>query len=115
MAVLTRPPWPGWRQASGRRASLRTYSAGFPDDPELDESARVRDLVAARELPNYLLHVRPVGSVRLALEYQRDWGIPSGGPGYLLERPLLERAAQDGVAGCSTGRVAMSCLAFAPT
>jgi asparagine synthase (glutamine-hydrolysing) len=83
---------------------LRTYSAGFPDDPSFDESARVRALVAARNLPNYLLHIRPVGTVRLALEYQRDWGIPSGGPGYLLERPLLERAGQDGVGGMLDGQ-----------
>ena len=92
--------------AASERAptQLRTYSAGFPDDPDFDESARVRALVEARDLPSYLLHVRPVGTVRLALEYQRDWGIPSGGPGYLLERPLLERAAQDRVGGILDGQ-----------
>ena len=98
-------------QAPGQ---LRTYSAGFPDDRDMDESTRVRDLVVARALPNQLLHVRPVGIVRSTLEYQRDWGIPSGGPGYLLERPLLECAARDGVHGILDGQGGDELFGFSP-
>jgi asparagine synthase (glutamine-hydrolysing) len=83
---------------------LRTYSAGFPDDPEMDESGRVRELVSARSLASYLIHVEPVGMVHAALEYQRDWGVPLVGPGFLLERPLLERAASDGARGILDGQ-----------
>lgn len=91
-----------------------TYSAGFPDDPNMDESARVRDLVAARALPNHLIQVQPVGIVRLALEYQRDWGIPAGGVGYLLERPLLEHAARNGVRGILDGQGGDELFGFSP-
>jgi asparagine synthase (glutamine-hydrolysing) len=83
---------------------LRTYSAGFPEDPDMDESSRVRDLVGARSLPNYLIGVEPAGLVRAALEYQRDFGVPLAGPGFLLERPLLERAALDGVRSILDGQ-----------
>jgi asparagine synthase (glutamine-hydrolysing) len=93
---------------------LRTYSAGFPAFPDIDESSRVRDLVAARALPSYLLDVRAAGLVRLALEYQRDWGIPVDGPGCLLERPLLERAAQDGVRGILDGQGGDELFGFDP-
>jgi asparagine synthase (glutamine-hydrolysing) len=93
---------------------LRTYSAGFPEDPAIDESARVRDLVVARGLPNHLLHVQPVGNVRLIMAYQRDWGIPCAGPGYLLERPLLERAAHDGVRGMLDGQGGDELFGFSP-
>jgi asparagine synthase (glutamine-hydrolysing) len=92
----------------------RTYSVGFPQDPEMDESTRVRELVSARGLPSCLLGVEPVGLVRLALEYQRDWGIPAGGPGYLLERPLLERAAKDGVRGMLDGQGGDELFGFDP-
>jgi len=103
--------------AAGERAApsqVRTYSAGFPDDPEIDESARVRDLVAARELPSYRIQVAPVGNVRLALAHQRDWGIPSGGPGYLLERALLEQAARDGAVGILDGQGGDELFGFSP-
>ncbi len=93
---------------------LRTYSAVFPDDPSMDESARVLPLVAARSLPSHLLHVAPVGLVRLALEYQHCWGIPIGGPGYLLERPLLERAARDGVRGILDGQGGDELFGYSP-
>jgi asparagine synthase (glutamine-hydrolysing) len=93
---------------------LRTYSAGFPDDAAMDESARVRNLVAARALPSYLVQVKSVGTVRRALEYQRDWGIPVGGGGYLLERPLLEQAARDGALGMLDGQGGDELFGFSP-
>ena len=55
-----------------------------------------------------------MGHIRLALEYQRDWGIPSGGPGYLLERPLLERAARDGALGILDGQGGDELFGFSP-
>jgi asparagine synthase (glutamine-hydrolysing) len=99
------------REAPG---AVRTYSAGFPEDPGMDESPRVRDLVAARGLGARLLHVQPGGLVRLALEHQRDWGIPCGGPGYLLERSLLESAAADGVRGVLDGQGGDELFGYSP-
>jgi asparagine synthase (glutamine-hydrolysing) len=93
---------------------LRTYSAVFPNDAEVDESSRVRDLVTARGLASDLIAVRPVGIFRLALEHQRDWGIPPLGPGYLLERPLLERAKQDGAQGILDGQGGDELFGFSP-
>ena len=93
---------------------LRTYSAGFPEDPAMDESSRVRELVSDRGLRNRLLRVEPAGIVRLVLEFQRDWGIPPLGPGYLLERPLLELAAADGVRGILDGQGGDELFGFSP-
>jgi asparagine synthase (glutamine-hydrolysing) len=93
---------------------LLTYSAGFPHDPDMDESPRVRDLVRSRDLSGRLIEVQPVGLVRLALEYQRDWGIPCGGPGYLLERRLLQCAARDGVHGILDGQGGDELFGYSP-
>jgi asparagine synthetase B (glutamine-hydrolysing) len=96
------------------RGNLRTYSAGFPDDAEIDESARVDALVDARGLPGHLIRPEPQGTLRVALEYQRDWGIPCAGPGYLLERPLLERAAREGTDVILDGQGGDEVFGFSP-
>jgi len=79
------------------RGDLLTYSAGFPGDAVLDESGRVEALVQARGLHNKRLHLQPQGILRQTASFQRDHGFPCSGPGYALERPLLEIAAGDGV------------------
>lgn len=93
---------------------LRTYSAIFPRDPEIDEFARVQALMQALGLHSHLVDVHPSGLVRRALEYQRDWGVPVAGPGYMLERPLLERAARDGVRGILDGQGGDEVFGFSP-
>jgi asparagine synthase (glutamine-hydrolysing) len=76
---------------------VRAYSAVFPADADLDESERIGGLVAALGLHSVQCEVEPTGGVRAALEYLRRWSVPTPGPGTVLERPLAERAASDGV------------------
>ena len=78
--------------------TLRGYSAVFPSLPQVDESERIDSLVEAIGLPSVQLEPRPGGILHLALEYLRVWKTPLTGPGYLVEHPLLRRAAADGVA-----------------
>lgn len=75
----------------------RGYSAVFPGRPELDESERIDRLTGYLGLPGVRMEPRPGGIIPLMLEYLRAWDVPVAGPGYLLERPLLERAAADGI------------------
>jgi asparagine synthase (glutamine-hydrolysing) len=98
----------------GEPERLRTYSAVFPDDADMDESPRVRALVLERGLASRLVAVKPAGIARLALEYQRAWGIPVAGPGYLLERPLLECAETDGACGVLDGQGGDELFGFSP-
>jgi asparagine synthase (glutamine-hydrolysing) len=92
---------------------VRNYSAVFPGD-EIDESDRVNALVAARGMHSTQMYVHPTGVIRRAAEFQRAWGIPVAGPGYVLERVLLERAAQDGVSGVFDGQGGDEVFGFSP-
>ncbi|MEA2492959.1 MAG: hypothetical protein QOJ29_870 [Thermoleophilaceae bacterium] len=82
-------------RASGERP--RGYSAVFPEDDRIDESARIAATVEALDLPGVQLRLRPSGALALALEYLADWEMPAPGPGAALEQPLVERAQEDGV------------------
>jgi asparagine synthase (glutamine-hydrolysing) len=77
----------------------RGYSAVFPGHPHprVDESARIGELTAALALPSVQAHIHPGGALALSLDFLEAWEIPLLGPGYLLERPLLELAAAGGV------------------
>lgn len=85
--------------AAGRngRRTPRGYSAVFPGQERIDESPRIDALTEGIGLPSTQLEIHPGGVLRLALEYLRWWELPLSGPGYVLEQPLLERAAEDGV------------------
>ncbi len=93
---------------------LRGYSAVFPDHPDIDESERIDAFVAHSGISGEQMHVRPQGAMRLILEYQRDWGMPLAGPGYVLERPLLRRAAADGVRIVLDGQGGDELFGFSP-
>jgi asparagine synthase (glutamine-hydrolysing) len=87
--------------AVGRESgsTLRGYSAVFPGDPDerVDESERIDQLVAGLGLRNTQVRIEPGGSFALSLDWLEAWELPLGGPGHLVERPLLELAAADGV------------------
>jgi asparagine synthase (glutamine-hydrolysing) len=75
----------------------RGYSAVFPDRPALDESDRINVLARSIGLESVQIEPWPGGIVPLMLDYMQTWDVPLTGPGYILERPLLEHAASDGV------------------
>jgi asparagine synthase (glutamine-hydrolysing) len=96
------------------RGAVRGYSAVFPDDPEFDESRRIALLSSALELPSVQFEPRPGGSYALSLEYLNRWDVPLLGAGYVLERPLLDRAVADGVTGVLDGQGGDELFGFAP-
>jgi len=79
------------------RRDLRAYSAVFPDWPLADESERIAATTDALGVPGVSFALRPQGAFRLALQQLRDTGTVPGGPGGIVERPGIERAAADGV------------------
>jgi asparagine synthase (glutamine-hydrolysing) len=82
--------------ARGGKHPASTYSAVFPGDDRIDESARIDALVDALDLANVQLRPSPSGAFALALRYTDTWGLPLPGPGAALEQPLVERAAVEG-------------------
>ena len=76
---------------------FRGYSTVFPDDPEMDDRDYLDLLADALPVKNVRYHVQPGGALRAALEYLRDWRLPLSGPGWVIELPLIRRAADDGI------------------
>ncbi|MEX0815875.1 MAG: asparagine synthase-related protein [Gaiellales bacterium] len=92
----------------------RGYSAVFPDEPKMDESLRIQALAEGIGLPSTQMEVEPGGLVALLLEYVARWDLPLSGPGYLLEQPLLARAAADGVDALLDGQGGDEAFGHAP-
>jgi asparagine synthase (glutamine-hydrolysing) len=76
---------------------LRAYSTLFPEWRAADESERIATTTSALGIPSVRATMKPQGALRIALEFLQRSGTVPGGPGLLVERPLLERAAADGV------------------
>jgi asparagine synthase (glutamine-hydrolysing) len=76
---------------------LRAYSTVFPEWRAADESERIVATTTALGVPGTRFALRPQGALRLALEQLRDSGTVPGGPGAIVERPGVARAAADGV------------------
>jgi asparagine synthetase B (glutamine-hydrolysing) len=96
------------------QAVPRTYSAVFPGQPSLDESPRVRLLADSLDLPGVEIEVHRQGALAASLEYLRAWDIPLSGPGLMLERPLVRRAAEDGVTALLDGQGGNELFDFSP-
>jgi asparagine synthase (glutamine-hydrolysing) len=79
-------------------ASLRAYSAVFPDAPEADESELVGLLAASAGLPSHTEPVAANGVLASAVEHVRQWRLPSASPIAFFQRGLLAQARADGVA-----------------
>jgi asparagine synthetase B (glutamine-hydrolysing) len=93
---------------------LRSYSTVFPRWPAADESIRIGKTRAALGVPGAVFEVEPQGAMRLGLEYLRDTGSMLGGPGLLVERPGIERAASDGVRIVLDGQGGDETFGYAP-
>lgn len=88
----------------GAETELRAYTAAFPDDREADESRYAR--AVTDQLGMEGTEIRPDGSGAFAnaLEWLDAWGEPLAAPGLLIERPLLERARDDGIRAVLDGQ-----------
>jgi asparagine synthase (glutamine-hydrolysing) len=86
---------------SGTIAALggvkRSYSAVFPDHPAVDESALLDELGGALGLEQTWATVRGGSVLGGALPYLATWELPPVSPNLFFWRPLLRRAADDGV------------------
>jgi asparagine synthase (glutamine-hydrolysing) len=87
-------------------AHAHGFSAVFPEypDPRVDETARTGELAAALNLPVTLVAVQPKGALSLSLDWLETWKLPLLGPGYILERRMLELAADERTTGVLDGQ-----------
>ncbi len=97
-----------------RQTLPRTYSAVFPGQPWVDESPRIRLLADSLDLPGVEIEVHRQGALAASLEYLRQWDVPLSGPGLMLERPLVRRAAEDGVTALLDGQGGNELFDFSP-
>jgi asparagine synthase (glutamine-hydrolysing) len=84
------------RKSTG--ASLRTYSAVFPEIDSADESALIDTLTGALDLDGVRMAPRGGSAVAAALDFLERWELPLVSPNHFLWQPLLRRASEEGVA-----------------
>jgi asparagine synthase (glutamine-hydrolysing) len=75
----------------------RAYSAVFPAHPEIDEGALIAAVAAHDRLEATAIEVEPGGMLVAAAPYVETWQAPPPTPNLSFLRPLLDRAAADGV------------------
>jgi asparagine synthase (glutamine-hydrolysing) len=92
----------------------RGYSAVFPGNDQMDESSRIGTLSAALGLESMQFEILPSGGVHAVLDYLRTWSVPAPGPGVVLEKPLAERAAADGIEVLLDGQGGDEVFGFSP-
>jgi asparagine synthase (glutamine-hydrolysing) len=76
---------------------LRAYSAVFPRHPEIDEGPLIATVAAHNGLAATAIEAQPGGLLAAAAPYIETWGTPPPTPNLSFLRPLLDRAAADGV------------------
>ena len=82
---------------ASRARSLPAYSGVFPDHPAADESERIATVRSALGLTGVEQNVAGGSALAATLDFVREWHVPPASPNVFLWRPLLERAAADGV------------------
>jgi asparagine synthase (glutamine-hydrolysing) len=75
----------------------RAYSAIFPQHPEIDEGPLVATIAAHNRLRATAIESEPGGLLAAAAPYTETWQTPPPTPNLSFLRPLLDRAARDGV------------------
>jgi asparagine synthase (glutamine-hydrolysing) len=76
---------------------LRAYSAVFPRHPEIDEGPLVATVAAHNGLAATAIEAEPGGLLAASAPYMETWQTPPPTPNLSFLRPLLDRAAGDGV------------------
>jgi asparagine synthase (glutamine-hydrolysing) len=79
------------------RRPLRAYSAVFPRHPEIDEGPLIGAVAAYNRLAATAIEAEPGGLLAAAAPYIERWQALSPTPNLSFLRPLLDRAAADGV------------------
>jgi asparagine synthase (glutamine-hydrolysing) len=80
-----------------KRRPLRAYSAVFPRHPEIDEGPLIAAVAAHNGLAATAIEAEPGGLLVAAAPYIETWATPPPTPNLSFLRPLLDRAAADGV------------------
>jgi asparagine synthase (glutamine-hydrolysing) len=75
----------------------RAYSAVFPRHPEIDEGTLIADVAAHNRLQATAIEAAPGGLLVAVVPYIERWQALSPTPNLSFLRPLLDRAAADGV------------------
>jgi asparagine synthase (glutamine-hydrolysing) len=79
------------------RARPRAYSVTFPDHPEVDESRRIGTVRSTLGLDVVEEPFSGGSALAAALDFQATWEVPSIAPNWFVWKPLVRRAAADGV------------------
>jgi asparagine synthase (glutamine-hydrolysing) len=90
------------------------YSAVFPGRPEVDESAEIASVRDAGGLAGVERRFTAGGGLGASLEFLLHHELPPASPNGFLWRPLLRRAAADGVTVVLDGEGGDEVLGFAP-
>jgi asparagine synthase (glutamine-hydrolysing) len=93
---------------------LTAYTTTFPDYAELDESALVKEVAEALELPVEFLPVRASRLLPDALAYLQRWHVPPPSPNLFLRRRLFDAARAGGAERVLDGEGGDELFAFAP-
>jgi asparagine synthetase B (glutamine-hydrolysing) len=94
--------------------TLRTYSALFPDYPELDEGWKVRSLTSSLGIDPAAFELEPHGALWLGLQYAKRCGLPLVGAGAVIDMAIVAEAARDGADVVLDGQTGDETLGFAP-
>jgi asparagine synthase (glutamine-hydrolysing) len=82
---------------AAERRPRRAYSAVFPRYPEIDEAELISLIASGAGLDSTAIEVEPGGLIAAAAPYIEAWQVPPPTPNLRFLRPLLDRAAADGV------------------
>jgi asparagine synthase (glutamine-hydrolysing) len=92
---------------------LRAYSAVFPG-AKFDESSKIEQLTTALGIEGAMFTLEPRGTIRLALEYTKRWGLPLTGPGALVDMMMVAEAARAGIEVALDGQTGDEVLGLSP-
>jgi asparagine synthase (glutamine-hydrolysing) len=101
-------------QVKAPDAGLHTYSTVFPENPELDESWKVRSLTSELGIDPGTYALEPHGAVWLGLQYAKQWSMPLLGAGALIDVPMVNEAAREGAQVVLDGQGGDETLGMSP-